>query len=88
MRVTVILVALLPLGVHAQAPRPAFEVASVKVVPPGGAPNRGGIRGGPRTSDPGRITITSWPLKMVLMRAYDLQNYQVSGSEVAGRGSL
>lgn len=79
MRITVILVALLPLVAHSQASRSAFEVATVKVVQPVPGPSWGGIRGGPRTSDPGRITINSSTLKSILRTAYGLQNYQVSG---------
>jgi len=79
MRFAIVLMALFATQVGAQTPPPAFEVASVKLVPPGTPQSRGGMRGGPRTSDPGRITITSSTLKFVLMKAYDLQHYQISG---------
>ena len=78
MRFAIVLIGLLATRVFAQAP-PTFEVASVKAVPPTAPAVRGGMRGGPRTSDPGRITITASTLKFVLMRAYDLQYFQVSG---------
>ena len=66
-----------------QAPeRLTFEVASVKRSAP--VPASGGVffgppRGGPGTSDPEQITWTYATLKGLLMRAYDVKAYQVSG---------
>jgi len=59
---------------------PAFEVASVKR----SGPIKPGIflgpaRGGPGTADPGQITWSYATLKGMLMLAYDVKNYQVSG---------
>src|ERR1700733_12096719 len=71
-----------------QAPEgPTFEVASVKPsapLPPIGG--RGGVflgpaRGGPGTPDPGQITWTYATLKNMLMTAYDVKNYEVSGPD-------
>jgi uncharacterized protein (TIGR03435 family) len=62
-----------------------FEVASVKPsAPPPAAGGRGGVffgppRGGPGTPDPGQITWTNATLKNLLMTAYDVKSYQVSG---------
>ena len=36
-------------------------------------------RGGPGTPDPGQITWTYATLKRLIMTAYDVKNYQVSG---------
>jgi uncharacterized protein (TIGR03435 family) len=62
--------------------RPAFEVASVKPsapVPPNGGVYFGPPRGGPGTPDPGLITWSYATLKGLLMAAYDVKNYAVSG---------
>lgn len=69
---------------------PEFEVASVKVAtrPAGGRvaailppsiTEMIGFTGGPGSKDPGRITYTGVSLKMLLVRAYRLRPYQVSG---------
>ena len=64
---------------------PSFEVASVKVAeqPKPDAQGRlliaRGCRGGPGTTDPGTLTCTNTPLKQLLVKAYDLKNYQVEG---------
>jgi uncharacterized protein (TIGR03435 family) len=59
-----------------------FEVASVKQSAP--APPNGGVyfgppRGGPGTPDPGLITWSYATLRVLLMTAYDVKTYQVSG---------
>ena len=59
-----------------------FEVASVKPSPPITANQRvyfGPPRGGPGTSDPGQITWSYATLKGLLLTAYDVKNYQVTG---------
>ncbi len=57
-----------------------FDVASIKPAEP---PTSGritiGMRGGPGTDDPGRITYTGTPLKMVITNAFDVKAYQVQG---------
>jgi uncharacterized protein (TIGR03435 family) len=60
---------------------PAFEVASVK---PAAAqePGRGSVnsvRGGPGSSDPGQVRYTNISLMNVLVRAYDVKPWQISG---------
>lgn len=57
-----------------------FEVASVKpiVLPPSGV-YIGPARGGPGTSDPGQITWSYARLIDMLMTAYDVKAFQVSG---------
>ena len=37
------------------------------------------MRGGPGTDDPGQLTCTNVPLKSILMRAYDVKEYQING---------
>jgi uncharacterized protein (TIGR03435 family) len=58
-----------------------FDAASVKLSPPG-SPN--GIRmralgGGPGTSDPGLFRCTNCTLADVVLKAYDIEKYQLSG---------
>jgi uncharacterized protein (TIGR03435 family) len=57
-----------------------FEVASIKPSPPP-ALNRISIRmgGGPGTPDPGRINYEYVTLRMVLVKAYEVRNSQISG---------
>ena len=57
--------------------RPSFEVASVKPVKPGST-GSGPLRGGPGASSPGQLSGAA-TLKTLLMRAYDLKNYQIAG---------
>ena len=59
---------------------PAFDVASVKQA----APITGGrimvrMQGGPGSPDPGQITYTNVSMKNLLMTAYNVKGYQVSG---------
>jgi len=59
---------------------PEFEAASVKISQPG-ALNPGriqGMQGGPGSRDPGLFQCTSCTLRLVLLRAYDLQPYSFS----------
>jgi uncharacterized protein (TIGR03435 family) len=61
-----------PAPVQPEAGAPAFEVASVKV-----------NRSEPNTMSfgmpPGRFTATNMPLRMLIMQAYQLSNYQLVG---------
>jgi uncharacterized protein (TIGR03435 family) len=61
----------------AQASDLHFDVASVKVA--GQITNGPGVRGGPGSTDPGRITYTRATLTDLIMRAYDVWTDQVSG---------
>jgi uncharacterized protein (TIGR03435 family) len=68
---------------------PAFEVATIKpAAPPETSMGRGGgmimglrmgSRGGPGTSDPGQIAYSGMSMKILLVNAYGVKNYQVSG---------
>src|SRR5215469_6012134 len=65
-----------------QTGRLEFEVASIKpAAPPSGG--RGGffigIRGGPGTNDPGRVQYNGMPFRMLVMNAYDVKPFQVTG---------
>lgn len=71
------------LGQSAEAP-PSFEVASVKPAAP--PPRQTGIRrvanhGGPGTDDPGQITYSNVSLKNLIVDAYGVKLYQVSGPD-------
>src|SRR5437016_3631573 len=59
--------------------RMAFEVASVR--PTQTASGRFTMNGGPGTSDPGSISYTNIMLRRVLLAAYDVSNYQISGPD-------
>ena len=56
-----------------------FEAASVKPAGPFVPGEMGGMRGGPGTGDPGRITIPRATLSDLLARAYDVWLDQISG---------
>jgi uncharacterized protein (TIGR03435 family) len=61
-------------------PKLTFEVASVKpAAPQPVARLRGSADGGPGTPAPGRIRFNDMPLRVLIMRAYDVQNFQISG---------
>jgi hypothetical protein len=86
-----ILAAWLCYQVHAQSAtdaKPAeakleFEVASIK---PSALPGRGvngvirlGLQGGPGSGDPGRVTYTFSTIRDLMVDAYSVKRYQVSG---------
>lgn len=78
-----IALALLPAGAllaQTTADNLTFEVASVK---PAAPPTPGmvtiGMRGGPGTSDPGQVTFTNVTQRLLLAKAYGVQDYQISG---------
>lgn len=80
--------ALIVLTAFAQTPPPdpklTFEVASIKPAQPptpdaGGRIFMRGPSGGPGTKDPGRINYPFMSLKNLLMTAYNMKNYQISG---------
>src|SRR4051812_33221743 len=68
---------------------PEFEVASVKPstahqghpmpMMSGAIAEMMGFNGGPGTEDPGRIDYSGVSLKMLLVRAYGVRPYQISG---------
>ena len=59
---------------------PTFEVASVKPAAPiVGNMIRVGMRGGPGSPDPGQITYTNVTVKNVLMNAYGVKGFQITG---------
>jgi len=82
MRNAFLLVLILAGSVHAQPSAPlTFEVATIKPTPPPepGKPVFLGTRGGPGSADPGQITATRTTLKQLLMTAYDVKPYQITG---------
>ena len=60
-----------------------FVTAAVSVSPPveAGKPMRVGVRGGPESDDPNRVTIERMNLFKLLTAAYDVKIYQVSGPQ-------
>lgn len=61
-------------------PKLTFEVASIKSASPQTmARLQGSVDGGPGTPAPGRIRFTDMPLKSLIMRAYNVQSFQISG---------
>ncbi len=60
--------------------QPEFDAASVK---PGATDFvfgvSGQMKGGPGTDDPGRVTLTQFGMKPLLMKAWDLQGDQIAG---------
>jgi uncharacterized protein (TIGR03435 family) len=59
-------------------PKPEFEVASIRLMPPPppGARITGSQRGGPGTSDPGLFECGNCSLATLVMRAYDVRGFQ------------
>jgi len=57
-----------------------FEAASVKPGPPANS-GRFTMTGGPGTGDPTFLRYSNVPLKRVLMIAYDVKNWQISGPD-------
>jgi uncharacterized protein (TIGR03435 family) len=56
-----------------------FEIASVKASPPPGAGTpRAIIKGGPGTPDPTQLTWSNLAMRAILLRAYGIQNYQLT----------
>jgi uncharacterized protein (TIGR03435 family) len=64
----------------------SFDVASIKPAAPPSDPHRimVGMRGGPGTPDPGQITYSNVTLRNVLMAAYDVKEFQISGPSWLG----
>ncbi len=61
-------------------PKLTFEVASIKPAAPQAIGRiQGSVGGGPGTPDPSRIRFTDMPLRVLIMRAYDVRSFQVSG---------
>ncbi len=57
-----------------------FEVASIKPAAPQAMRRlQGSVDGGPGTPDPGRIRFTDVSLRVLILHAYNVQSFQVSG---------
>ena len=63
----------------AQATADHFEAASVK--PSQSSGQRFSLSGGPGSSDPGRIVYSNTILRPILLNAFDVKNYQLTGPE-------
>ena len=67
-------------AVAAQVSHPEFEAASVRQTTASGRMSMGGVRkGGPGSSDPGRIVYEAVPLVRLLLDAYEIDADQLSG---------
>jgi uncharacterized protein (TIGR03435 family) len=78
-----VLLALTCVAASGQTPETKFEfeVASVKPAAPQGEGRRMmGMRGGPGTNDPGRITYVNLNLRDLVMIAYGVKRNQISGA--------
>jgi uncharacterized protein (TIGR03435 family) len=61
-------------------PKLTFEVTSIKpAAPQAMAQSQRSVDGGSGTPAPNRIRFTDVPLRVLIMRAYDVQTFQVSG---------
>ena len=61
-------------------PKLEFEVATIKPsAPPGNGPIRIGGRGGPGSGDPGRVNYSFSRIRDLIVDAYDVKFYQISG---------
>ena len=72
-RILAVLLAATPLLCQPSAPQ--FEAASVK---PAVADRTASCRGGPGSSDPGRFACDSWPLRDLILRAWELTSMALS----------
>jgi len=77
--------AFLTILVCAQAQTPdaklQFEVASIKLSVPDGGRMRMWVYGGPGSKDPGLYTCENYPLRGLIMDAFGLKDYQLSGPD-------
>lgn len=77
------LVLFAPCAVRGQdSPKLRFEVASVKSSPPSSDPSR--LGGGPGTNDPGWARYRNVPMRILVMGAYALKEYQFTGPSWLG----
>jgi uncharacterized protein (TIGR03435 family) len=58
-----------------------FEVASIKPSVPDGGRMRMWVYGGPGSKDPGLYTCENYPLRGLIMDAFGLKDYQLSGPD-------
>ena len=67
----------------ASAQTPTFEVASVKRAAPvstaAARPGAARSTGPDQREDPGRVSYTDYPLRPLLMKAYNVKRYQIAG---------
>jgi uncharacterized protein (TIGR03435 family) len=71
-----------------EKPKLEFEVASIKpsAIPPGGRGMNVGSRGGPGTADPAQVVYSNMTLKLLIMSAYNVKNYQVTAPDWTDEG--
>jgi uncharacterized protein (TIGR03435 family) len=59
--------------------KPEFEVASVRLSPPGGRVLS--MKGGPGSDDPARVNIQGYPLESLILTAYGIETFEISGPD-------
>jgi uncharacterized protein (TIGR03435 family) len=64
--------------ISAQSAGPAFEVVSIKPPARPGGRGAGAVQGGPGTTSPGQVRIANMPVRSIILRAYGLQEYQLT----------
>ena len=68
---------------------PAFEVATIRPVPPPtGRVARAGPNGGPGTRDPGLYTCTFCELTPLILQAYDMKELPAFGAELDSKRAV
>src|SRR5579863_4065836 len=79
---TIAILAVALLSTAAKIPAQQFEVASIKPSqPPAGGRMRMQVGGGPGTNDPGLFKCENWPVSQLIVQAFDLKDYQISGPD-------
>ncbi len=79
MRIAVLIAFGCTLAYGQTAAKLEFEVASIKAAAPQQAGrNMIGINGGPETRDPGQITYTNVPLRLLIQNAFNIKGFQLT----------
>jgi len=81
LRITPCLASLALFAQTAPVSKPAFDVASVRADNGAFRPSAGAIKGGPGSDDPARFTVVQVPLKMLIMKAYEIEYDQIQGPD-------
>ena len=68
-------------GLLAQTTGATFEAVTVKASPPNDGRFMRGCKGGPGTGDPVSWRCTNATISMLVMRAYDIKHYQLTGPD-------
>jgi uncharacterized protein (TIGR03435 family) len=66
-------------AISAQTPTPVYEVVSIKPPARPGGRGAGVMQGGPGTTDPGQFAIRNMAIRTIILRAYAIQEFQLTG---------